>query len=100
MNKSLRTKVVDILLLCMIVLPFLFCMALKVLTTPASADISITGAQIYFTIPMPVMDLPITESQVTSLMVMISLLGLCLYMTHGIAVVPNSFVSILLNAIK
>ena len=90
MNKSLRTKVVDILLLCMIVLPFLFCMALKVLTTPASADISITGAQIYFTIPMPVMDLPITESQVTSLMVMISLLGLCLYMTHGIAVVPNS----------
>ncbi|MCI5955376.1 MAG: F0F1 ATP synthase subunit A [Clostridiales bacterium] len=65
-------------------------MTLKVLTKPASADISITGAQIYFTIPMPVMDLPITESQVTSLMVMIALLGLCLYLTHGISVVPNS----------
>jgi len=90
MKKSTRTKVIDILLLCMIILPFLFCMTLKVLTKPASADISITGAQIYFTIPMPVMDLPITESQVTSLMVMIALLGLCLYLTHGISVVPNS----------
>ncbi|MCI6377565.1 MAG: F0F1 ATP synthase subunit A [Clostridiales bacterium] len=90
MKKSTRTKVIDILLLCMIILPFLFCITLKVLTKPASADISITGAQVYFTIPMPVMDLPITESQVTSLMVMIAMLGLCLYLTHGIAVVPNS----------
>ena len=90
MKKSTRTKVIDILLLCMIILPFLFCITLKVLTKPASADISITGAQVYFTIPMPVMDLPITESQVTSLMVMIAMLGLCLYLTHGIAVVLNS----------
>lgn len=90
MKKSTRAKVIDILLLCMIILPFLFCITLKVLTKPASADISITGAQVYFTIPMPVMDLPITESQVTSLMVMIAMLGLCLYLTHGIAVVPNS----------
>ena len=90
MKKSTRTKVIDILLLCMIILPFLFCITLKVLTKPASADISITGAQVYFTIPMPVMDLPITESQVTSLIVMIAMLGLCLYLTHGIAVVPNS----------
>ena len=89
MKKSTRTKGIDILLLCMIILPFLFCITLKVLTKPASADISITGAQVYFTIPMPVMDLPITESQVTSLMVMIAMLGLCLYLTHGIAVVPN-----------
>ena len=43
MKKSTRTKVIDILLLCMIILPFLFCMTLKVLTKPASADISITG---------------------------------------------------------
>lgn len=90
MKKPTRTKVVDVLLLLMIVLPFVFGMALKVLTTPASETISITGARIYFTIPMPVMDLPITESQVNSVLVMIAILGLCLYLTHGISVVPGS----------
>lgn len=90
MNKTMRARVVDILLLAMIILPFVACIALQVLTTPASDGIEITGARIYFTIPMPVMDLPITESQVNSLAVIISVLGLCLYLTHGITVVPHS----------
>ena len=90
MNKTMRAKVVDILLLAMIILPFVACITLQVLTTPASDGIDITGARIYFTIPMPVMDLPITESQVNSLAVIISVLGLCLYLTHGITVVPHS----------
>ena len=90
MKKLTRAKVVDLLLLAMIILPFVFCMALKVLTKPGSDSISITGAQIYFTIPMPIMNLPITESQVTSVAVIISLLGLCLFLTHGISVVPHS----------
>jgi len=90
MKKLTRAKVIDVLLLALIILPFVACMALKILTKPATDGISITGAQIYFTIPMPVMDLPITEVQATSVAVMLALLGLCLFLTHGITVVPHS----------
>lgn len=90
MKKDMRAKAVDMLLLALIILPLLSCMALKVLTTPASEGISITGARVFFTIPMPIMDLPITESQVHSVAVMLTLLGICLYLTHGISVVPGS----------
>lgn len=90
MKKLTRAKVIDILLLALIILPFVACMALKVLTKPAANGISITGAQVYFTIHMPVMDLPITEVQATSVAVMLGLLGLCLFLTHGITVVPHS----------
>ena len=85
-SKSRRFAVVDALLILMMVLPIIACLVLKVLTKPPSEGISITGAQIYFTIPMPLQDLPITESQITSWMVMISILGLCLYLTHGLKV--------------
>ncbi|MBR2473565.1 MAG: F0F1 ATP synthase subunit A [Clostridia bacterium] len=61
-------------------------MVLKVLTTPQSEGISITGAQIYLTVPMPLQDLYITSAQINSWAVIISILGLCLYMTHGISV--------------
>lgn len=90
MKSNARARVVDILLLAMIILPFVFCIGLKVATKPASEGIAITGAQVYFTIPMPVQDLPITESQVNSVAVMIALLGLCLYLTHGMTVMPHS----------
>ena len=90
MDKKRREKLIDILLLAMVILPFVACMVLKVLTTPGADGISITGAQIYFTVPMPVMDLIISEAQVNSLAVVISLLGLCLYLTHGISVIPHS----------
>ena len=90
MEKKARSRVVDILLLLMIILPFVAAITLKVLTTPQTEGISITGAQIYFTIPMPIQDLPITASQVNTCAVMIALLGLCLYLTHGIKVVPDS----------
>lgn len=90
MSKKARARLVDILLLAMIILPFAGAAALKVVTKPPSEEISITGAMIYFTIPMPLQDLPITEAQVNSLAVMIAILGLCLYLTHGIAVMPLS----------
>lgn len=77
---------VDILLILMMILPILFCIVLRVLTKPASQGISLAGAQIFFTIPMPIQDLPITEAQINSWMVMISILALCLYMTHGLKV--------------
>jgi F-type H+-transporting ATPase subunit a len=46
----------------------------------------VAGALIYFTIPMPIMDLPVTEVQVNSLLVVLSIIFLCLYLTHGLSV--------------
>ncbi|MBQ4055158.1 MAG: F0F1 ATP synthase subunit A [Clostridia bacterium] len=66
------------------ILPIVSGIVLKILTRPASEGISITGAQIYFTIRMPVQDLPITESQINSWLVMISIFGLCLFLTRNL----------------
>lgn len=85
-TKSRHFAAVDILLILMTVIPLLSVMVLKVLTTPQSEGISITGAQIYLTVPMPLQDLYITSAQINSWAVIISILGLCLYMTHGISV--------------
>lgn len=89
-SKSRRFAAVDVLLILMMILPIVACIVLKVLTTPASDGISISGARIYFTIPMPIQDLPITESQVNSWMIMISIFALCLYLTHGLSVKAGS----------
>ncbi len=84
-SKSRRLSVADILLLTLSVLPIVAMIVLKVLFTPASDGIEIAGALIYFSIPMPAFgDLPITESQVNSWFVIISVLFLCLFMTNGI----------------
>ena len=89
-QKDTHFRLLDGIYIAMMVLPLLFCMVLKVLTTPQGEGISITGAQIYLTIPMPLMDLTITASQITSWAVMISILGLCLYLTHGLSVRPGT----------
>ena len=85
-RKSRGFVAVDVLLILMMVVPILCAIVLKVLTAPDPRGISITGAQIYFTIPMPIQDLPITASQINSWLVIVSILGLCLFMTHGITV--------------
>lgn len=87
---SRRFKAVDILLLAGAILPLVGAMVLKVLTTPVSEGIHITGAMIYFEIPMPLQPLLITEAQVVSAAVVLTILFLCLYLTHGITVVPGS----------
>ncbi|MBQ9121382.1 MAG: F0F1 ATP synthase subunit A [Clostridia bacterium] len=79
-----RFRIADIFYLCLIILPFVAGIVLKILFSPPTEGISITGALIYFTIPMPLQELPVTEAQVNSLFVVIAILGLCLYMTHGI----------------
>lgn len=83
-DKSRRFLAADIFYLCLIIVPFVVAMVLKVLFSPPTEGISITGALIYFTIPMPLQDWPITEAQINSLLVVIAILGVCLYMTHGI----------------
>ena len=85
MNKKSRWFfTVDILYISMMVLPFLVAIIIKILTNAPSAGIDITGADIYFTLPMPIQNLPITESQVNSFCVVVAVFGLCLFLTHGI----------------
>ncbi|MBQ4067128.1 MAG: F0F1 ATP synthase subunit A [Clostridia bacterium] len=67
-------------------LPILCALVIQILTKAPGEGISITGAQIFFTLPMPLQPLPITTAQVNTWLVMISILGLCLYMTHGLTV--------------
>ena len=90
MSKQTKARLLDILYLAMVIVPFVCAIALKVCLKPVEEGISITGALVYLTIPMPLQDLYITESQVNSWAVMIALLGLCLYLTHGMRVVPGS----------
>lgn len=89
-TKSLRFKVVDWLLIALMILPLIAGIALKVVTTPASEGIEITGARVYATIPMPLQDLTITESQINSWLIMLSILGLALYLGHGLALNPQT----------
>lgn len=81
---SLRFKIADIFYIAMMIIPIIFGIVLKVLTTPASEGISITGARVYFTIPMPLQDFPVTESQVNSLIALTVVFFLCLFLTHGL----------------
>ena len=85
-NKGLSFRLVDILLLVLTVLPLVFGMVFHILTEPMSEGIEIAGPRIYFTISMPVQDLPITESQINSWLVIVSVFFLCLYLTHGLSV--------------
>ncbi len=85
-SKGLYFRLVDILLLIFTVLPLVFGMVLYILFEPAANGIEISGPRIYFTINMPLQELPITESQVNSWLVIISIFFLCLYLTHGLSV--------------
>ena len=89
-KKDLRFILTDILLLIGMLLPIAAGLVLKVLTEPASEGISITGANVYFTIKMPIQDLPISEAQVNSVIVVLSVFFLCLFLTHGIKERPDS----------
>ena len=70
-EKDLRFKIVDILLVLMMTVPIILGIVLQVMTEPPASGVQITGARIFFTIPMPLQDFPVTESQVNSLIVMI-----------------------------
>ena len=83
-QKNLKFKIVDAFYISMMIIPIICGIVLKVLTTPASEGVAISGARIYFTVPMPIQDFIVTESQINSLIVTIVLLFLCLYLTHGL----------------
>ena len=84
-NTSLRFKILDAVYIAMMAIPIVFGIVLNVLTKPISEGISVTGARVFFTIPMPIQDFPITESQINSAIVMVVLFFFCLYITHGMS---------------
>lgn len=86
MKSNVKFKAVDMLYLTLMVLGPVFAIVLKVLFTPLSDDIDISGALVFFTVKLPLWDLPVTETQVNSLVVIWSIFWLCLYLTHGISV--------------
>ena len=83
-KKNIKFQIADMIYICMMVLPILAGIILKILTSPASEGIRISGARIFMDIPAPIQNLIITESQINSWLVMIAVTGLCLYLTHGL----------------
>ncbi len=90
MGNKTKSRIVDALCLTLAILPLVLAMVLKVLTNPPSEGVSITGALVYFTVKMPLQDWPVSEAQVNTVAVMLSMLGWCLYLTHGLQVIPGS----------
>ena len=84
--KSTRFRLTDYALIAMMILPILGCIVLKVLFNPASEGISISGALVFWSSEADIgtTTLYLSESQVNTWAVMISILGLCLYLTHGL----------------
>lgn len=83
-ENSKKFRIVDALLIVMMIAPLVVAMAIKVLTTPAADGIAIAGARILWTIPMPIQDLIISEAQVNSWLILITIFGFCLFITHGL----------------
>ena len=83
-NKTKGFILMDVLFVLMMVLPLVFGIVLKILTTPPSDGIAISGALIYYRSGSAFTGLLITEAQVNSFLVVIAVTGLCLFLTHGI----------------
>ena len=87
-KRDLRFRLVDGLYLAMIVLPLLAAILLKIFTNlPTGAEgLSITGARVFVRIPFPLMDILITEAMVNAWLILITIIGACLFLAHGITV--------------
>ncbi|MBQ8546741.1 MAG: F0F1 ATP synthase subunit A [Clostridia bacterium] len=84
---SLKFKIVDIIYIIMMVLPLVCGMVLDILTTPASSGVNIAGARIYYEIDLGgsrFFNIIISEAQVNSVLVMITIFFVFLYLTHGL----------------
>jgi F-type H+-transporting ATPase subunit a len=83
-EKDRRFCIIDGLLLAGAVLPVLAGVVLRILTKPLEEGITVSGAGVFFEIPLPLQPLPVTEAQVNSVIVIVTLFFLCRYLTHGI----------------
>ena len=93
MNKEkkklpLSFRILDIFYIVMAILPLVIGIVLDILTTPAAGrGVSIAGARIYYTIDIAsgkFFDIIISEAQVNSVLVILTILFVCLYLTHGL----------------
>ncbi len=84
MKTKRRLSFVDILLIAGMILPILVGILIKVCFLPASEGMNITGAVVLFTIPFPLGGIQITEAQINSWLVMITVLCVCLFLTRGL----------------
>lgn len=85
-NKSVGAKLgaADIVLLILSILPIVVGIIIKVLFTPSADGIAIQGAMVYAEINMPFSTvLPITEAQVNSWLVMLSIMFFCMFLTRS-----------------
>ena len=90
-DNSKKFRIVDALYLFMTLAPLVVAMVIKILTaSPPDGSVSIAGARILWRIPIqegqinPVFDLIISEAQVNAWLILITIIGFCLYITHGI----------------
>lgn len=83
-EREMQFRRKDMLYIAMMVLPLVTAMVIKILINPVSEGVNITGAIILATIPMPLMPLYITEAQINSWLVIITILGACLFLTNGL----------------
>ena len=86
MKKTLLNRIIDVLLISAAIIPFVLAIILSILTKPASSGINITGAQVYFTLDLPIQPLQITEAQVVSACVVNAVFFICLFLTRGLKV--------------
>ena len=87
---SRRDRFLTRLWFILMLLPLFAGMMLELFLNPPGEGITVTGAQVYFTVslpfpdlPAPIRDLPVTESQVNSALVLLFLLFFCLFLTQG-----------------
>lgn len=85
-EKNRKFIAVDAIYLVLCILPLVFGVVLKVLTATPSDGITVEGATLFLTVNMPFQPLYITESEINSWIVIISVFWLCLYLTHGLNV--------------
>ena len=84
MSRSKKFLFTDLFYIAGMCIPILAGIVLKVLTEPPADGITITGARIFFALPLPLQPLYITEAQINSWLVIASLFFFCLYMAHGL----------------
>lgn len=87
-KRDLRFRLTDAAYLAMMILPILAAIVLKIITNVPTGQegLSITGAKIYVKIPFPLMDILITEAMVNAWLIIITIVGMCLFLTHGLTV--------------
>ena len=87
-KRDLRFRLVDALYLAMIILPLVTAMLLEIFTDVRmpSDGVQITGARIICQIPLPGMPLIISEALVNSWLIMTTIVGAGLFLTHGMTV--------------